>query len=82
MNDYQGGAASTYETDPATGLRVIDYRGFVPDELEPSRTLRIRELDWAPGNYQWECPACRSAGNITMTMITEPSSAWHQCEGR
>lgn len=40
----------------------------------------IRELDWAPGNYQWDCTVCHACGNVTPPMIREPTSQWHTCQ--
>lgn len=51
---------------------------FAHELAEQQRGLTVYELDWAPGNHQWQCPRCGTVGNVTPTMASTPGP-WHRC---
>lgn len=69
----------------STGLLAgANAKQPLSDDLKPSvqpfsNVLHVFELNWAPGNYQWTCPRCGAAGNITPLMVRTPGG-WHHCD--
>lgn len=67
-------SADVEPTDPSHRVSSV---GWIP--ANTPNVLRIAEI--AHGHLQWDCPVCRSGGNITRSMIGTPTSSWHRCRG-
>ena len=63
--------------DPTDPSHRASSSGWIP--ANTPNVLRITEI--AHGHLQWDCPVCRSGGNITPSMIGRPTSSWHNCRG-